>query len=359
MPMPVAFDRSRRRVLVVGAACSGALGVAAQAASTTVLGQGASFPSKVYQAWARRFAELSGIQVVYKPTGSGDGVVQATDRRVDFGGTDSPLPEVELERRKLVQVPMLVGGVVPVVNLRGLGTQRLVLSGELLAALMQGEVGQWNDPRVAALNPGLALPAQRVQRVVRGERSGTTEAFTRYLAEASPAFRERVGSSQAPRWPGDVLAADGSDGLVAQLQATPGGLGYVSFDRAGAAGLAGVALRNRDGQVVTASEAGFRAAMTHSDLYRQGLDSASLLDRPGLQTWPITLTSFVLLDAEPPATARIEPALRFLYWCFMRGDELTRGTGFAALPLTAQARFAVRFARVQPRDGGKPEYQTF
>jgi phosphate transport system substrate-binding protein len=325
----------------------------------TVQGQGASFPSKVYAAWAQRFAQASGIKVSYKATGSGDGVAQATGRKVQFGGTDTPLPAKELADRKLVQLPMLVGGIVPVVHLPGVGPNRLQLTGELLADLMLGRVERWDDARVVALNRGLRLPALRVARVVRADRSGTTEGFTRYLAQVSAAFAAAPGPGQAPNWPGDVIAEPSNDGVAAAVRNTPGGLGYVSFDRAGSDGLAAVLLRNRDGQFVAASDAGFRAAIGQSDLYRKGDDTASLVDLPGAQTWPITMTSFVLVDAEPPHGAAAEPALRFLYWCLMRGDELTRGTGFAPLPLAAQARFVARLAQVAPRDGAKPVYQTF
>lgn len=358
VPCPsLSWRPTRRDLLLAGAA--GLIATGVPAAASAVQGQGASFPSKVYGLWARRFTEAHGIQVHYKATGSGDGVAQATARKVGFGGTDTPLPDKELLDRRLVQVPMLVGGIVPVVRLPGVATNRLQLTGDLLVDLMQGRIERWDAPRVAAQNPGLKLPALRVARVVRSERSGTTEGFTRYLAAVSPAFREAVGASQAPRWPGEVMAVAGNDGVADTVRATPGAIGYVSFDRAGIDGLAAVMLRNLDGHFVAASEAGFRAAIAHSDLFRKQQDTASLVEQPGAQSWPITMTSFVLIDAQPASAAAVEPALRFLYWCFMRGDELTRGTGFAALPLAAQARFAGRFAQVVPGDGRLPEYQAF
>ena len=352
---------TRRHVLLAGAAGLAAAGMApgVLAAADEVQGQGASFPSKVYALWARRFAEARGIKVSYKATGSGDGVAQAAARKVDFGGTDTPLSDKELSDRKLVQVPMLVGGIVPVVRLPGVAPNRLQLTGDLLAELMLGHIERWDDPRVVAQNRGLKLPALRVVRVVRSERSGTTEGFTRYLAAVSAAFREGVGVSQAPKWPGEVTAVAGNDGVADTVRATPGAIGYVSFDRAGAEGLAAVMLRNLDGHFVAASETAFRSAVAHSDLYRKEQDMASLVEQAGAQTWPITMTSFVLVDAQPAVAAAVQPTLRFLYWCLMRGDDLTRGTGFAALPLAAQARFAGRFAQVVPRDGVRPEYQTF
>jgi len=332
--------------------------LASSAMAQAVQGQGATFPSKVYDAWARAFEKAGGVAVTYKGTGSGDGVKQIAARKIDFGGTDSPLPAAELAKQKLVQIPMLVGGVVPVVNLPGLGAP-LQLDGELLADIFQGRVKVWSDARIAALNPGASLPAWPIKRVVRAEKSGTSEGFSRYLAGASARFKDEVGASAAPAWPGEPLKAEGNDGMVQMLRATPGGIAYVSFDRVLRDKLASVKLRNASGRFVLPTENGFRAAIVESDMYRQGDDLATLLDRPGNEAWPITLTSFVLVDAEPATAAKAVGALKFLYWCFMRGDDLTRGTGFAPLPVSVQSRLAARFTQVRPKDGQLPAYQSF
>jgi len=323
-----------------------------------VQGQGATFPSKVYDTWARAFEKAGGGAVAYKGTGSGDGIKQITARNADFGGTDSPLPPAELGKHRLVQIPMVVGGVVPVVNLPGLGAP-LQLDGELLADIFQGRVKVWNDARIAALNRGAVLPDWAIKRVVRAEKSGTSDGFSRYLSAVSAAFKANVGSDQAPAWPGVPLKAEGNDGMVQTLRATPGAIAYVSFDRVLRDKLASVKLRNAAGRFVLPTEAGFRAAIVESDMHRQGDDLATLLDRPGNDTWPITLTSFVLVDAEPATAAKALGTLKFLYWCFMHGDDLTRGTGFAPLPVSVQSRLATRFTQVRPKDGQLPAYQRF
>lgn len=354
-----------RRQLVAAAFASAWAGAAPRLRAQTpapgspaVQGAGATFPAKVYARWAEQFAQAQGVRVAYKPTGSGDGIKQASERKVDFGGTDSPLPAEELVTRRLVQIPMLVGGIVPVVNLPGLDERRLRLSGELLGDLMAGRIERWDDARIAALNPGTALPAKRIVRVVRADKSGSTEGFTRYLAGASDGFRSLVGAGAAPKWPGEVQAEEGTEGITKAVRATQGAIGYVGYDRVDAAGLSPVLLQNKAGAWVAPSEAGFRSAILHSRLHTQGDDSANLLDMPGTDTWPVTLTSFVLVDAVPAEAARAEPALRFLYWCFQRGDALTRGTGFAPLPTAVQARLAARFAEVRPARGARPVYQT-
>lgn len=326
-------------------------------AEVVIKGAGATFPSLVYARWAQRYAELNpAVKLSYNPTGSGDGIKQAKARTVHFGGTDNPLSPAQLAEARLVQIPMVIGGLVPVVNLPGLKGQSLVLDGSVLAALMRGEVRRWDDPRVVALNAGLALPAVAVQRIVREDASGSSEVFTRYLGLSSSAFAQAVPAAQVPAWPGQPLRAKGSDGVVAMLQKTPGGVTYVSFDRVAKDRLSAVRLRLPDGHVVAASEGAFRAALLASDVYRKGDDQATLLAMPHKDAWPITATSFVLLDARPQHAAQAEAVSRFVYWAFMHGDELTQGTGFAPLPSRVQARLAGRLMQVHGPDGLVPRF---
>lgn len=328
-------------------------------AQADVHGVGASFPSKVYARWADTYQRDAGVRVTYKPTGSGDGVQQITQRAVAFAGSDTPLSPTELGQRRLVQFPMVVGGIVPVVHLPGLGEQGLQLDGPTLADIQRGAIARWDDPRIAALNKGVRLPALPIRRIVRAEKSGTTEGYTRYLSQASASFKGEVGESQLPKWPGEVTPAEGNDGMVSALKGTPGALAYVSYDRVVRDGLSDVRLRNAAGQFVRASEQGFRAAIRESDLGRTGNDLASLIDRPGVETWPITATTFALVDATPPAADAAAPALRFLYWCYLHGDDLTRGTGFAPLPTIVQSRIAARFASVKAQDGQSLHYVNY
>src|SRR5262249_16120398 len=158
----------------------------------------------------------------YSATGSGKGVEQISARAVDFGGSDVPLNADELGKRKLIQVPMVVGGLVPVVNLPGLATNRLRLNGHVLAEIMLGRVEGWNAPQIGELNPGLSLPSLPIMRIVRSDRSGSTAGFTAYLTKMSPTFKAEVGEGQAPNWPGRPLTADGNDGLVQRLSSTVG-----------------------------------------------------------------------------------------------------------------------------------------
>ncbi len=337
----------------------------AQEASTDrvhLQGAGATFPSKVYDRWMARFQQAHPqARVSYRPTGSGDGIRQAKARAVQWAGTDSPLSAAELAEHRLVQIPMLIGGLVPVVQLKGVAPQALVLSGAVLAEIMLGQVSHWDDPRIAALNPRLKLPHLPVQRVVRDDASGSSDIFSRYLARVSPEFAARVVPSQKPLWPAgdDLRRGKGNDGVVSVLRDTPGGITYVSFDRVAKDGLTAVRLLGHGGQAVAASPEAFKAAILASDVYRQGDDQASLLDLPRPDAWPITATSFVLLDARPKDLRQAQWSARFVHWCFSQGDDLTRGTGFAPLPSRVQARLVGRLGEIKGPRGEQPGLSVF
>ncbi|MGM9515345.1 phosphate ABC transporter substrate-binding protein PstS [Roseateles sp. DB2] len=358
LPLPQAPRLLRRHAL--RAAVLGALlpALGPSHALADVQGVGASFPSVVYQAWTEQYARAHGRKVRYKPTGSGDGQKQIQARTVDFAGSDVPFSAADLASKQLVQLPMLVGGIVPAVNLKGVSQLRL--DGNTLADIFRGEIRQWNHPRIAALNPGVTLPALPITRVVRKDKSGSTDAFSRYLSLVSPAFREQVGAGMLPKWPEGALApvaAEGNDGIAQAIKATPGAISYVSFDRLHKAQLNGVLLRNaEDSDFVAASEAGFREAVRNSSMGRAGDESASLLQRPGKGAWPITVTSYILVDARPKSAAAASEALHFINWTLQSGDRLLADTGFAPLPVAVQARMAARIASVRAQDGGVINY---
>ena len=328
----------------------------AQAAGLAVKGTGATFPSKVYARWVDRFNELNpSVALDYAPTGSGEGIKQITARAVQFGGTDTPLEPGVLKDKGLIQIPMLIGGLVPTVNLPGVGSNRLLLTGPVLADIMLGKITRWDDEAIRGLNPGVKLPALPIARVVRQDKSGSSEGFAAYLAASSADFKALVQVSHKPNWPGKVLEGKGNDGVAELLKSNVGAIAYLSFDRVSKDGLAGVRLRNPAGRDVVASVEGFKDAILGSDVYRKGDDTATLLNtaRPG--AWPITMTSYMLLDAKPRNLRDTEWAARFVYWCFMHGDDLTKGTGFAPLPDRVQAKLASRLLEIHGPNGDIPK----
>ena len=338
---------------VFGALLLASLSTVSVSASATaqIHGAGATFPSGVYKSWAESYGKSHDAKVTYQPTGSGDGVKRIGSREVDFGASDSAVSAADLEKLGLVQIPTAVGGIVPVVNLRGVGNERLRLGGDVLADIMRGTITRWNDKRIAALNPDVDLPAATIVRIVRAEKSGTSDAYTRYLSLMSPDWKSQVGAGQLVKWPGDVTAVDGNDGVAKGVAATPNSIGYVSFDRVARHKLAGVRLRNQAGAWVAASPEAFKAAVQESDLNRKGDESATLLDQPGAQSWPLTITTYLLLDARPKTAGGARDAVQFVFWSLQNGDAEVRSSGLTPLPAPIQARLVQRFERIHPQDG--------
>jgi phosphate transport system substrate-binding protein len=224
-----------------------------------------------------------------------------------------------------------------------------------LADIFLGKVVNWRDKSIEALNPGLRLPNLPIVRVVRADKSGSTEVFTHYLSLKSEAFQGALGRSALPPWPtagSAIEKGEGNDGVVKLLKDTPGAISYVSFDRVLKQGLSSVALRNgKDSGFVAVSERAFRAAVLASGMYKTGDESSNLVNLPQEEAWPITMTTFMLIDAEPKTEAAARDAVQFVYWTQLSGDALLKNSGFAPLPSAVQARFAARLAAIRPKDG--------
>jgi len=316
-----------------------------------VRGAGASFPSLVYTAWSFGYSKEKGHEVRYVSTGSGDGIKQMTDRTVDFGATDTPLSDAELKTNRLIQFPTMAGGIVPVVNIRGVTNGTLKLTGPVLADVMSGDITAWDDPRITALNPGLALPKTKVIRIAREDASGSTAILTQYLSQQNSAWASGTGVGRTVKWKGEVVLVKGSDELGAAVKATPGAIGYVSFDRVLRDGLVSVSLRNKAGNFMAPSEAAFQAAVKASSITKSASLTASLIDMPGSGVWPIVDLTYILLDASPKLADRSSASARFFYWAFLKGDPLISGSGFAALPTEVQAAVVRKLGEIKPADG--------
>ncbi len=315
-------------------------------AANEITGAGASFPALVYSTWAVAFAKEKGIQVKYQPTGSGAGVRSIGAHEVDFGATDTPISISEESRQGLLQFPTIVGGVVPVVNIPGVRTQTLKITGVLLSEIFRGGIRNWNDPQIAAVNPGMKLPDLKISLVLREEASGTTDTLAAYLATVSGDWANRRGR-QMP-WFGSSAAVKGNDGVAAYVRDTVGAMGYVSLDRATKFKLAAVLLQNKDGKFVAPTEQSFATAVDNSTL--QGNSRASLVNMAGAESWPIVSATYILVDAKPKTPANAK-ALQFFYWAMQKGDAVIAGTGFAPLPVATQTRVVQQLAAVVAQDG--------
>ena len=314
-----------RGVLAASAVCSLSATVLAQ----DVTGAGASFPAPIYAKWADAYHKATGARINYQSIGSGAGVRQIKARTVDFGATDAPLADEELAREGLIQFPMVVGGVVPVVNIKGIAPGQLRLTGALLGDIYLGRITKWNDPAIAVLNPGLNLPDAAIAPITRADGSGTSFLFTHYLSQSNPEWKAKVGEGTAVKWPGGV-GGKGNEGVSAFVQRLPNAIGYVEYAYAKHNKMSHVLLKNRDGHFVAPDDDSFQAAAAGADWaksFRQ-----VLTDQPGKGSWPITGATFILLHQMQDKPATAAAALKYFDWAYSHGDAAAAELDYVPLP---------------------------
>ena len=308
---------------------------AGPAAPPGVRGAGASFPAPLYAKWAADYQKATGVRVNYQSIGSGAGLRQLDAKTVDFGASDMPLADEELQRKGLVQFPTVIGGVVPVVNLKGVAPGQLRLTGPVLADIYLGRIKRWNDPAIIALNPGLPLPDAAIAPIRRADGSGTTFLFTHYLSQVSPAWKAAVGAGTAVSWPTSA-GGKGNEGVAAFVGRLPNSIGYVEsvFVRQNRMNYALV--RNAAGRFVAPDDASFSAAAAGAD-WSRGFHQV-LTNQPGPGAWPLTGATFIMMHRTQERPARAAAALAFFDWAFSQGDATATGLGYVALPAPVRAR---------------------
>ncbi|NNM75944.1 phosphate ABC transporter substrate-binding protein PstS [Sphingomonas sp. ID1715] len=319
-----------------------------------ISGAGATFPASLYAKWSEGYRGETKIGLNYQAIGSGGGIKQIKARTVDFGATDKPLTAEQLDRAGLYQFPTVIGGVVPILNVDGITPGQLKLTGPLLAAIFLGDVKSWNDPRIASLNPGAKLPAQAITVVHRSDGSGTTFLFTSYLSGISPAWKQRVGASDAVSWP-TGLAGKGNDGVAAFVKQTAGSIGYVEYAYAKQNNGAYAQLQNRAGQFVVPSAESFGAAAASADWAKAPGNYLVLVDQPGGGSWPITGASFILVYREQTNAQVGRGVLRFFDWGFAKGDQAAAQLDYVPLPATVKDMIRKQWAATLKAEG-KPLY---
>jgi phosphate transport system substrate-binding protein len=301
--------------------------------SMTIDGAGATFPYPIYARWADAYAEETGARFNYQSIGSGGGIAQIKAQTVDLGASDAPLREEELDRLGLVQWPQIMGGVVPVVHLDGIAANQLRLTPGLLAGIFLGGVKALDDPGIARINPGLALPAREIGVVHRADASGSTWIFTNYLDKVSAAWHAKVVSGMAISWPVGA-GGKGNEGVAALVQRIPGAIGYVEFAYALQNGMATVVLENSSGAFVEPSLATFQAAAANADWASAPGFYVVLTDQPGAESWPITGASFILFHKDQSDLEKAREALAFFAWAYAHGDQMAVALGYVPMPDT-------------------------
>lgn len=291
-------------------------------------GGGGTAVYPVMSLWAEAYHTKTGIKVNYQPIGSGGGIRQSLSRTIDFGNSDVPLAPSDLARGKLVQFPILFIAIVPVMNLPGIAAGALVLDGPTLADIYRGKITRWDAPAITRLNPGLSLPKLPIIVVHRSDASGTTAHFTAYLSATSPAWKAEIGAGPAVSWP-TGSAGKGNAGVVATLQQTRGGIGYVEYAYALQNRLTATALINRDGRRVAPSLASFRAAASGADFRRS--DNPIAANPGGRESWPLTAATYMLVHADAPAPLNRE-IVRFLSFGLHQGRATAESLHYVPLP---------------------------
>ena len=299
---------------------------------TSISGAGATFPYPVYAKWASAYYKLTGIKMNYQSIGSGGGIKQIRAATVDFGASDAPLTPEKLDEWGLMQFPMIMGGVVPVVNLKGIGPGELRLSGQVLADIYLGRIRKWNHERIKAENPGLSLPSRRITVVHRADGSGTTWIFTNYLSKVSPEWKNRVGSAKAVAWPAGI-GGKGNEGVASYVSRVKGGIGYVEYAYALQNRLTHVKLKNREGFFVEANSATFQAAAANADWKGSPGFYVVLTDQPGRESWPITGASFILMRRVQKDPEKAAAVLSFFDWCYKNGGKMAEELHYVPMPM--------------------------
>jgi len=318
---------SLRRVLAAAATLS--LAVTAHAAD--ISGAGATFPYPVYSKWADAYKTQTGIGLNYQSIGSGGGIKQIKAKTVTFGASDKPLEPAELKESGLVQFPMIIGGVVPVVNVKGVKAGQLVLDGATIAGIYLGEITKWNDPRIRKLNPKVALPDTAIAPVYRSDGSGTNFLFTDYLSKSSPKFKETIGANASVQWPVGI-GARGNEGVANMTTQTDGAIGYVEYAYAKQNNMSYAELINKSGKAVTPKAESFQAAAASADWAHASGYYLILTDQPGAASWPITGASFILVHASPPNPGETAAALKFFDWAYKNGAKMATDLDYVPLP---------------------------
>jgi phosphate transport system substrate-binding protein len=300
-------------------------------AATTLNGAGATFPEPIYTVWMHKYNELKGVRVNYQGIGSSGGQQQITAKTVDFGGSDAPMEAPKLVEAGLIQFPMVIGGVVPIVNIEGVGPGELKLTNDALAAIFAGEIVFWDDPAIKATNPDLGLTNEPITVVHRADGSGTTWIFTNFLDKVSPAWHERAGFGKVVQWPVGV-GAKGNPGVAAYVQRVNGSVGYVEFAYARENDLSHATLMNKSGRWVQPTIGSFQEAAGNADWENAEGYYLVLTDQPGEGSWPISGATFILIHREQEDPAKAKAMFDFFDWCYDHGDDMAIEKHYVPVP---------------------------
>ncbi len=322
---------SKLKQLVIALAAASAVVYAGASQATDITGAGATFPYPIYAKWADAYKTQTGIGLNYQSIGSGGGIKQITAKTVDFGASDKPLTLEELNKEGLMQFPTVIGGVVPVINVSGIGSGSLKLDGTTLANIYLGKITKWNDPAIAALNKDMKLPDDNITVVHRSDGSGTSFIFTNYLSKVSADWKANVGEGASVSWKSGT-GGKGNEGVASYVQRIKGSIGYVEYAYALQNKMNAVQMKNHDGQFVKPDENSFKAAAAGAHWDKAPGFYEILTDEAGKESWPISGATFILMHKmqEKPATGK--EVLKFFGWAYDKGGKMAADMDYVPMP---------------------------
>lgn len=314
-----------------------------------VTGAGASFPAPIYAKWADAYNKATGNRINYQSVGSGAGLRQIRGKTVDFGASDMPLTDAELAKDGLVQFPTVMGGVVPVFNVKGIQTGQVKFNGQVLGDIYLGKITKWNDPALTALNPGVPLPDAAIAVVRRADGSGTTFIWTNYLSKVNAQWKSQVGEGTAVNWPVGA-GGKGNEGVSAFVQRLPNSIGYVEYAYAKQNKLTYGAVQNADKSAfVMPTDTTFKAAAAGADWNKTFYQI--LTNQPGKDSWPITGATFILMHTKQDKPAQATSSLKFFDWAFVNGDKMADELDYVPMPDAVKNTIRASWAKITDASG--------
>ena len=336
---------------LIGAA---ALSLSFNAAAQDVTGAGATFPAPLYAKWASEYNKATGVKVNYQSVGSGAGIKQIDAKTVAFGASDMPLKDDELAKKGQVQFPTVIGGVVPVINVKGINPGQLKLTGPVLGDIYLGKITRWNDPALKALNPGLALPDADIAVVRRADGSGTSFIFTNYLSKVNPEWKSKVGEGTAVNWPTGA-GGKGNEGVAAFVNRLPNSIGYVEYAYVKQNKMNYALMQNSAGSFVAPDDDTFKAAAAGADWSKSFYQI--LTNQAGKDAWPLTGATFILMHKTQDKPAEAASTLKFFNWAYKNGDKMAADLEYVAMPESVKSQIEKSWSEIKDASGKPVAYK--
>lgn len=347
--MKISFARASLAV-----ATTSMLSFVGAAGAQEITGAGASFPAPIYSKWASDYNKATGVKVNYQSIGSGGGIKQIDSKTVDFGASDMPQTDDVLKSKGQMQFPTVLGGVVPVINVKGVAPGQLKLTGTLLADIYLGKVTKWNDPAIKALNPTLQLPDSSIAQVRRADGSGTTFIFTNYLSKVSPEWKTKVGEGTAVNWPLGA-GGKGNEGVSAFVNRLPNSIGYVEYSYVKQNKMTYAVMQNSSGAFVAPDDLTFKAAAAGADWNKSFYQI--LTNQAGKDAWPITGATFILMHAKQDKPVNGTEVLKFFNWAYTNGAKVAADLDYVPMPPEVVAAIHKSWGEIKDTSGKALAYK--